>query len=119
MDFGLILFLTSILLGNPSDNNSNESSETQDSTSNNNKTTEQISSAEDTSSEDTQNDSRKLLNKAPTISGTADKVVMQDEHYDFTSLAIDIDNDQLLYTISNKPDWAVFDSRTGTVNRLL
>ena len=115
MDFGLILFLTSILLGNPSDNNSNESSETQDSTSNNNKTTQQISSAEDTSSEDTQTDSRKLLNKAPTISGTADKVVMQDEHYDFTPLAIDIDNDQLLYTISNKPDWAVFDSRTGTV----
>ena len=82
MDFGLILFLSSILLGNPSDNNSDNPSETQDSTSNNNKTTEQISSAEDTSIEDTQTDSRNLLNKAPTISGTADKVVMQDEYYD-------------------------------------
>jgi site-specific recombinase XerD len=95
MDFGLILFLTSILLGNPSDNNSNESSETQDSTSKNNKTTQQISSAEDTSSEDTQTYSRKLLNKAPTISGTANKVVMQDEYYDFTPFSVDLENDKL------------------------
>ncbi|MFL2531548.1 MAG: putative Ig domain-containing protein [Porticoccaceae bacterium] len=116
MDFGLILFLTSILLGNPSDNNSNESSETQDSTSNNNKTTQKISSAEDTSNEDTQTYSRKLLNKAPTISGTADKVVMQDEYYDFTPLSVDLENDKLEYSIKNKPDWAVFDSRTGNVS---
>ena len=116
MDFGLILFLTSILLGNPSDNNSDESSETQDSTENNNKTTDQILSAEDTSSEDKQTDLRKQINNVPTISGTADKVVMQDDYYDFTPLSIDVENDQLEYSINNKPDWAVFDSRTGTVS---
>ncbi len=53
------------------------------------------------------------VNDAPTISGTPETTVNQDEGYSFTPTADDIDGDSLTFSVSGQPDWMVFDSATG------
>ena len=52
-------------------------------------------------------------NHAPTIGGTPPASVMQDAQYSFTPIASDADGDSLIFSISNKPDWATFNTGTG------
>ena len=55
------------------------------------------------------------VNDAPTLSGTPDTKAVQDTPYSFTPVADDIDGDTLIFSISNAPDWASFDTATGTL----
>lgn len=55
-------------------------------------------------------------NDAPTIAGTPSTLVEVGSEYSFTPSADDIDGDTLTFSIENKPDWASFDSRTGTLS---
>ena len=52
-------------------------------------------------------------NSAPTISGTPQTSVAQDEIYQFSPTATDSDGDSLLFSISNRPAWASFDVDSG------
>lgn len=57
------------------------------------------------------------VNDAPSISGSPDGSVDQDQSYRFTPAANDIDaNETLTFSIDNKPSWAQFDSATGTLS---
>ncbi|MEK6749920.1 MAG: putative Ig domain-containing protein [Pseudomonadota bacterium] len=53
------------------------------------------------------------VNRAPTISGTSLKIVLQDQSYAFTPDAMDSDGDALSFSISGKPAWTSFDQATG------
>ncbi len=55
-------------------------------------------------------------NDAPTITGTPDATVAEDAPYSFTPTGADIDGDTLVYSITNKPDWATFDPVTGVLS---
>jgi hypothetical protein len=55
-------------------------------------------------------------NRAPTISGTPPTTVQAGQSYAFTPSAADADNDTLTFSVSNKPAWASFDSRTGQLS---
>jgi hypothetical protein len=55
-------------------------------------------------------------NRAPTISGNPPAAVMVGTEYSFTPQASDPDGDPLTFSIRNKPDWARFDSNTGTLS---
>ncbi|WP_205313735.1 beta strand repeat-containing protein, partial [Rheinheimera maricola] len=55
------------------------------------------------------------VNDAPTISGTPATRVTQDALYSFIPTAEDIDGDNLTFSISNKPDWAAFDTTNGAL----
>jgi predicted extracellular nuclease/endonuclease I len=50
------------------------------------------------------------------ISGAAKTVVNAQTRYDFTPTVTNLDNDLLTFTIENKPTWAEFDSKTGTLS---
>ena len=54
-------------------------------------------------------------NAAPVVSGNPDTTVDQGSSYSFTPNAADADNDQLVFSIFNKPDWATFDTQTGAL----
>ncbi len=54
-------------------------------------------------------------NRAPTIAGVPDSGGTEDYPYSFTPTASDPDGDSLVYSISNKPDWASFDTATGAL----
>jgi uncharacterized OB-fold protein len=54
-------------------------------------------------------------NQAPVISGTAPSTAAVGESYSFTPVANDADGDNLSFSISEQPDWASFDSQTGTL----
>ena len=56
------------------------------------------------------------VNDAPTISGTPDVTVAQDEAYRFIPAADDVDNDTLTFSIENKPSWVTFDTATGELS---
>lgn len=56
------------------------------------------------------------VNDAPTITGTPNRTVNQDESYSFIPTVEDIDGDALTFSIVNKPDWAEFDTTTGELN---
>jgi hypothetical protein len=58
----------------------------------------------------------KLVNHAPTISGTPATTVDADATYSFTPTASDSDGDTLTFNISNKPSWATFDTATGKLS---
>lgn len=58
----------------------------------------------------------KKENSPPIITGSPHLEVQQDEEYTFTPLSKDPENDKLRYTISNKPRWLKFDSRTGSLS---
>ena len=56
------------------------------------------------------------INDAPTISGTPTTTLVDGNAYSFTPTANDIDGDTpLTFIITNKPDWAAFDSDTGAL----
>lgn len=55
------------------------------------------------------------LNSAPTISGTPGASVVFGLAYSFIPNAADADNDSLTFSISNKPDWAFFNTSTGAL----
>lgn len=58
-----------------------------------------------------------LTNRAPTIEGTPDTTVNEDEFYQFKPLIGDEDaGDQLTITIENRPTWANFDTATGELS---
>jgi hypothetical protein len=54
-------------------------------------------------------------NIAPAISGAPIATVMAETEYLFTPDASDADGDSLHFSIENKPNWAVFDTETGTL----
>ena len=58
----------------------------------------------------------KRTNVSPTITGTASTSIDADASYSFTPTAIDSDNDTLAFSIVNKPNWASFDTTTGTLS---
>ena len=55
------------------------------------------------------------LNEKPTIFGSPDQTVIQGNAYTFQPIANDpdLDDDELIFSIKNKPNWAVFDLLTG------
>lgn len=55
-------------------------------------------------------------NQAPTISGNPSSAVIAGSDYSFTPTASDPDGDQLTFSILNKPDWATFESNTGSLS---
>lgn len=56
------------------------------------------------------------IDDVPTISGTPDTIVTIGGSYIFTPDTSDVDGDNLTYNITNKPDWAVFNSSTGELS---
>ncbi|OQX04599.1 MAG: hypothetical protein BWK80_53410, partial [Desulfobacteraceae bacterium IS3] len=59
------------------------------------------------------------VNDVPTISGTSADSVREGKPYSFTPTAGDIDlpyGDSLTFSIVNKPSWANFDAKTGTLS---
>ncbi len=56
------------------------------------------------------------VNGPPVISGTPMGTATAGMPYSFTPIASDPDGDQLTFTITNKPGWAAFDTRTGTLS---
>jgi cytochrome c peroxidase len=55
-------------------------------------------------------------NIAPTISGNPATVIKVGYSYTFTPTASDDNGDSLTFSITNKPDWATFDTNTGTLS---
>lgn len=59
----------------------------------------------------------KQYNRAPVLSGIPASSVLQDNIYNFMPNAVDPDGDTgLIFSISNKPNWATFDSNTGALS---
>jgi hypothetical protein len=56
---------------------------------------------------------RSAPNRAPAISGTAPKSVLQGAPYAFQPVAADADGNSLTFSIVNRPAWATFDAATG------
>jgi len=56
------------------------------------------------------------VNRAPTISGIPTTSVDENSAYSFTPTAEDIDNDALIFSIDNKPSWAIFNTSTGVLS---
>jgi len=54
-------------------------------------------------------------NSAPTISGIPNTEVVAGTTYSFTPSANDADNDDLIFIIANKPEWATFNDQSGTL----
>ena len=54
-------------------------------------------------------------NTAPTISGTPPTSIKVGNTYYYKPTARDADNDPLQFRISNKPSWAIFESKTGVL----
>jgi hypothetical protein len=57
-----------------------------------------------------------VANSPPTIDGSPQQTVIVGQAYSFTPTAGDTDGDALLFTISNRPAWASFDSATGAIS---
>jgi hypothetical protein len=55
-------------------------------------------------------------NNAPTISGNPPPAILVSEMYDFQPVANDPDGDSLTFSITNKPNWAIFDANTGRLS---
>jgi Putative Ig domain len=55
-------------------------------------------------------------NHAPTISGTPGTEIRANEAYEFQPSASDPDGDDLVFSISNQPAWATFDTATGRLH---
>lgn len=55
-------------------------------------------------------------NRAPTITGTAASTATVGQSYTFSPVGDDADDDDLTYTIQNRPSWLVFTAATGSVS---
>ncbi len=56
------------------------------------------------------------VNRAPEISGTPSTEVTENSEYQFTPTASDADGDDLFFRIENRPTWAQWDDKTGTLS---
>lgn len=125
MNIGLILLLGSFLVGADYENSEKP---TKQPTSNNEKTTlneivvsktnqDELLEIKPDNNEPIQNQSISLrsVNKPPILRGEPKKHIKQGEHYSFMVQASDPENDKLSFVISNKPNWAIFDTRTGAL----
>ncbi len=54
-------------------------------------------------------------NLPPSITGAPASTVTEGQSYTFTPSASDPEGDPLTFSVSNLPDWASFDSQTGTL----
>lgn len=54
-----------------------------------------------------------VFNPAPIINGTPTATINSGDTYSFTPTTSDPNGDQLSFSISNKPNWASFNTRTG------
>ena len=52
-------------------------------------------------------------NHAPTLTGTPANLVVATQSYIFVPTATDADNDTLSFSITNRPKWATFSTKTG------
>ncbi|MBL4882805.1 MAG: hypothetical protein JKX82_16130, partial [Oleispira sp.] len=52
-------------------------------------------------------------NITPTITGTPKRYLLANTDYSFTPDALDLDGDDLTFTIENKPSWAIFNNASG------
>lgn len=122
MNIGLIILVTSLFVG-AEDNNNDQPVEIKKLNSERVTTNEEVVKNKisiNQSDEIPQNTSGidKSVNKKnspPTIQGESRVKINQDEYYSFTPLVNDPENDKLEFDITNKPQWAIFDSRTGTL----
>jgi hypothetical protein len=122
MNIGLIILVTSLFLG-AEDNNTGHLNEIKNPNSELITTNEEVdknNTSSNQSDEESQiitvfNESVNNINSPPTIKGEPRQKINQDEYYSFTPLVNDPENDKLVFDISNKPQWAVFDNRTGTL----
>jgi len=55
-------------------------------------------------------------NHPPTIRGTPASSLIEDEFYNFKPEASDPEDDTLTFSVSNLPDWASFDTLSGTIS---
>lgn len=55
------------------------------------------------------------VNDAPTINGKPLTEIIADQEYTFIPSAIDVDGDNLIFSVENLPDWLSFDSKTGLI----
>ena len=55
-------------------------------------------------------------NRAPSISGTPQSSIQEGGSYSFTPVVNDADGDKLVFSISGIPNWAIFNSTTGTLS---
>src|SRR6185295_4334950 len=55
-------------------------------------------------------------NRAPTLSGDANKIAQVDSEYAFQPEWDDADGDALTFTATNLPPWAALDSKTGRIS---
>ena len=125
MNIGLILLLGSFLVGADKENSEKP---TEQPKSNNEKISlnemvvstndqDDLSETKPNNKEPIRNKnlSPSIVNRAPSIRGEPEKTIKQDEHYSFIVQASDPENDELNFAISNKPNWAIFDSLTGAL----
>lgn len=56
------------------------------------------------------------INQAPTIGGSPQTWAQIGQFYEFKPTAGDADGDTLAFAISNKPDWASFDTTSGRLS---
>jgi hypothetical protein len=54
-------------------------------------------------------------NQAPSIGGNPATQVSEGNAYSFTPSVSDPDDDELSFSVSNKPEWATFDTTSGTL----
>ena len=66
--------------------------------------------------DNTVNDDTGDVNQPPALSGVPPDHAMQDQVYSFTPESSDPDNDPLVFTITNMPNWATFDTATGKLS---
>jgi hypothetical protein len=122
MNIGLILFVSSILLGNTGDKSTNTANENQPHDAIASKSTKSNNSSfDDQLSEDSVQipadftATEALSNFSLSINRNAETKNKQNEYYAFTPYVEDLNNNKLEFSISNKPEWAMFDSRTGSL----
>lgn len=56
-----------------------------------------------------------FINNKPSISGEADETILQGYRYSFTPTTSDEDNDTLVFTATNLPNWLSIDSKSGKI----
>ena len=56
------------------------------------------------------------VNDAPVISGEPLTTVNEDDAYNFTPIASDPDQDELVFSIQNQPGWLAFDTTDGSLS---
>jgi hypothetical protein len=57
-----------------------------------------------------------VANRAPTISGAPQAMVLHDNRYSFTPTGADPDGNSLTFAIAGLPAWATFDTATGRLS---